>query len=152
MRYPILIACTTVSLSAWGATPAVEPQHVFVVASLPAGVQTLLQERHGDIPDRFSKLSNTCLVDDSFVGQRLAAATVAPDRVQVEIEHARKRELTRLIFRLEGGAWTLASTESVLPAKAAQAAFAAAFQKMGKRRPYTPLPTDGTIAVTVPRD
>lgn len=152
MRFPFLFAGAALSLSAWASTPNGESHHVFAVASLPAEVQTLLQARHGDIADRFDKLSRTCLVDPSFVGQRLAMARVEPQRIQVEIEHARKRELTRVEFRLEGGEWIHASTESFVPIEVQKAVFAAALQKMNGTRAWTPLPTDGTIGVTLPKD
>ena len=152
MRYPFLIACATLSLSAWASAPAGEASHVFAVASLPADVQTQLQARHGDIADRFDKLSRTCLVDPDFIGKRLATARIEPQRVQVDIEHARKRELTRVEFRLENGAWVHASTESVVPVEVKKAAFAAALRQMKGPPAWTPLPTDGTIAVGLPRD
>ena len=153
MRYPFVIACaTTLSLSAWASAPGDEARHVFSVASLPADVQTQLQARHGDIPDRFDRLSKTCLVDPEFVGQRLAAARIEPQRIQVDIEHARKRELTRLEFHLENGAWVHAPTDHVVPVGVQKTAFAAALRKMNGLPAWTPLPTDGTIAVSLPQD
>ncbi|RNF31124.1 hypothetical protein NM04_08765 [Massilia aurea] len=152
MRFPFLLACVTLSLSAGASTPNGESHHVFAVTSLPADVQTLLQARHGDIAGRFDTLSRTCLVDPSLVGQRLAMARVEPQRIQVDIEHARKRELTRVEFRLEDGAWIHASTESVVPIGVQKAAFAAALQKMTGSPAWTPLPTDGTIGVNLPKD
>jgi len=152
MRYPLLIACATLAQSAWAFAPSGEAHYVFAVASLPAGVQTLLQARHGDIPDRANRLGRSCLIDPDFVGQRLATARVEAQRVQVDIEYARKRERTRVIFRLEDGEWVHSSTESVVPMEVQKAAFMAAFQKTGRHPAWTPLPTDGTIAVAIPKD
>lgn len=152
MRYPFLIACAMLSLPASGSTPTGEAHYVFAVASLPAGVQMLLQARHGDIPDRANRLGRSCLIDPDIVGQRLARARVEAQRVQVDIEHAHKRALTRIIFRLEDGEWVHASTDSVVPRVVQQSAFVAAFQKAGGRPTWPPLPTDGTIAVALPGD
>ena len=152
MRYPFLIACATFSLSAWASAPADEARHVFSVASLPADVQTQLLARHGDIAGRFDKLGRTCLVDPDIVGQRLATARMEPQRIQVDIEHARKRELTQVEFRLENGAWMHASTEGVVPVAVKKTIFATALRQMNGPAAWTPLPTDGTIAVSLPQD
>jgi len=152
MRYPFLFACAMLLPPASASAPTGEAHYVFAVTSLPAGVQMLLQARHGDIPDRASKLGRTCLIDPDIVGQRLATARVEAQRVQVDIEYAHRRELTRIVFRLDEGEWVHASTDSVVPMEAQQSAFAAAFQKVGGHSAWTPLPTDGTIEVPIPKE
>lgn len=130
MRHPVLITCLLSVLHAPVAS-ASEALHVSSVRSLPAGVQDLLRQQHGDIADRGTQVSGGCLVEPGIVGQRLAAAEVTSQRVQVDIQHGRIHDFTRAVFALENGQWMHLATTRVPPPKALTGAFAAAFDARG---------------------
>ena len=150
MRYPILLACTSLLMASGAASAAQQPRHVFTTAALPTSVQAQLQERHGDIADSWSRTERTCLVGPLTVGQRLTVARMAPERIEVEIEHARISEQTRVAFEFRDGHWLHAATERFVPLAVQKSAFTALLKKSRTQAAWTPLPTDGTIGVTLP--
>lgn len=154
MRHPLMTACASLALSTCTHAPVVratDALHVFSVNALPAGVQALLREQRGDIADSHTRVDNGCLVEPGIVGQRLAAAEMTPQQVQVDIQHGRVHALTRVKFTLKDGAWTHAGTTTV-PRPALQGgAFAAAFKGTRDSQRWAPLPTDGSVAFTLPQ-
>lgn len=151
MRYLILIACASLMIAASApALAANDTLHIWTTASLPASVQAQLQERHGDIADSWQRTERTCLVTPLTVGQRLIVARMTPKRIEVEIEHANNRQQTRVAFRLEDGQWLHASTERFVPLAVQKSAFTALLKKSRTQAAWTPLPTDGTIGLTLP--
>jgi hypothetical protein len=145
MRHPVLTACASLALLTCAHMPAAAAGgalHVFSVTALPAGVQTLLREQHGDIADSLVQVSDSCLVEPGITGQRLAAAEVTQQEVRVDIQHGRVHDLTRAMFALDNGQWKhVATTKVPRPTPQARAFMATLDAARGKPR-WAPLPTD----------